>query len=262
MAPAYHFLIIERSLQVLQPREITLADMDTSAHLMIVEDDPFLSNVIAAHMKASGYRVSQVDTAESFRRMLTSERFDLILLDLNLPDEDGFSLAKQVLRDSGIPIIMVTGRGESWDRIAGLELGADDYVVKPFEPRELVARVRNVLRRSQRSAEEKSDEQVRFRFNGMELDLAGRSLSNSDGNEIRLTPAEFNLLTALVRNPGKVLTRDYLVSSVAEESEPLSNRAIDVLISRVRKKVEPNPKHPELIVTVSGFGYKFAIPVE
>jgi DNA-binding response OmpR family regulator len=185
----------------------------------------------------------------------------LITLDLNLGGENGLDLARQVRKERNIPIIMLTGKGDAIDRVVGLELGADDYLVKPFELRELLARVRAVLRRSGTATTHARSGQ-RFRFEGWVLDVNRRDLSRANGEALDLTTSEFNLLEAFVKRPHRVLSRDDIMDLLkGQEWSPL-DRSIDNLIARLRKKVEPDPDHPRLIKTVRGIGYTFAAGVE
>ena len=218
-------------------------------------------------MQNDGFKVSLAATGKEMLACIDSEAIDLVLLDLGLPDEDGLVLARQVRARSSLPIIVVTARKEQKDRLAALEIGADDYLTKPFDPEELTLRVRNILGRagdgSNTNAEEALRERTKvFKFLGWTLDAGGHSLTGPDGDKVTLTRAEFNLLTSLARAPNRVLSRDYLLDAVSQDADAPTDRLIDILISRVRKKIEPNPKKPEIITTVVGCGYKFSARIE
>lgn len=234
-------------------------------HLLIVEDDELVQSLLAAYMQSEGFKDSLAATGKEMLACIDSESIDLILLDLGLPDEDGLVLARQVRARSSLPIIVVTARKEQKDRLAALEIGADNYLTKPFDPEELTLRVRNVLGRS--GGDDGHEEALRerteiFRFMDFTLDAGGHSLTSQDGDKVDLTRAEFNLLTSLVRAPNRVLSRDYLLDAVSQDADAPTDRLIDVLISRVRKKIEPNPKKPEIITTVVGCGYKFSAKMD
>ena len=226
--------------------------------VLIVEDDLALRELMAAYLEERGYRILLAEDAKGFHRAMAKGGVDMVLLDLELPDEDGLVLARQLTSKSDVPFIIVTGRGGRDDRITGLELGADDYVTKPFDPRELTLRIRNVLGRKGNPDKipPKRPEARPIRFGGWTLDAEERSLINEDGREAVLTRAEFDLLASLGLAQGRVKSRDALIDAVSYGSEPPSDRAIDVLISRIRKKIETNPKKPEWVKTVSGHGYR------
>ena len=218
-------------------------------------------------MQNDGFKVSLAATGKEMLAYIDSEAIDLVLLDLGLPDEDGLVLARQVRARSSLPIIVVTARKEQKDRLAALEIGADDYLTKPFDPEELTLRVRNILGRAGDGSNTNAEEALRerteiFKFLGWTLDAGGHSLTGPDGDKVTLTRAEFNLLTSLARAPNRVLSRDYLLDAVSQDADAPTDRLIDILISRVRKKIEPNPKKPEIITTVVGCGYKFSARIE
>lgn len=218
-------------------------------------------------MQNDGFKVSLAATGKEMLACIDSEAIDLVPLDLGLPDEDGLVLARQVRARSSLPIIVVTARKEQKDRLAALEIGADDYLTKPFDPEELTLRVRNILGRAGDGSNTNAEEALRertevFKFLGWTLDAGGHSLTGPDGDKVTLTRAEFNLLTSLARAPNRVLSRDYLLDAVSQDADAPTDRLIDILISRVRKKIEPNPKKPEIITTVVGCGYKFSARIE
>ena len=229
-------------------------------HLLIVEDDELVQSLLAAYMQNEGFKVSLAANGKEMLACIDSESIDLILLDLGLPDEDGLVLARQVRARSSLPIIVLTARKEQRDRLAALEIGADDYLTKPFDPEELVLRVRNMPGRADTGTAEAAlrERTEVFRFEGWTLDSGGHSLIDGKGKKVSLTRAEFNLLAALVRAPNRVLSRDYLLDAVSQDADAPTDRLIDVLVSRVRKKIEKDPKKPEIITTVVGCGYKFS----
>jgi DNA-binding response OmpR family regulator len=232
-------------------------------HLLIVEDDELVQSLLAAYMQNEGFKVSLATSGKEMLACIDSEAIDLVLLDLGLPDEDGLVLARQVRARSSLPIIVVTSRKDQKDRLAALEIGADDYLTKPFDPEELVLRVRNLLSRAGGTTEEALRLKTEvFKFQGWTLDTGGHNLTGPGGETVSLTRAEFNLLAALARAPNRVLSRDYLLDAISQDADAPTDRLIDVLISRVRKKIEPDPKKPEIITTVVGCGYKFSAQID
>jgi DNA-binding response OmpR family regulator len=237
----------------------------TSKHLLVVDDDPVMRNLIADYMASRNFEVSAVPDGRHMARVLGERSADLIILDLNLADEDGLELLRGLNRDAKTPVIIVTGqRCEEIDRIIGLELGADDYITKPFGMAELYARARAVLRRSEPAASPtaRADKRTRYRFEGWELSLKTRRLTSPAGEDVPLTAGELNLLTAFLRSPQHVLSREQLLNASRVHDEEVFDRSIDVQILRLRRKLEPNPSEPTLIKTERGLGYVFAAPVE
>ena len=232
--------------------------MHAHSHILIVEDDPVASATLAAYISKEGYKVSTAPDGETMRDLFAKGDVDLILLDINLPDEDGFSLLREIRRQSEVGVIMVTGKGEDIDRIVALELGADDYVIKPFNIRELFARSKNLLRRTMSARLVQKDEAVK-RFAGWSLNIPRRALTSPAGVDVRLTRFEFELLATLSKNPGRVLSRDSLIDHISGRDRAPSDRTIDVLIGRLRRKMEVAPNDPHLIVTVQGVGYVLAV---
>lgn len=234
-------------------------------HLLVVDDDDAILELAQRYFALNGFRVSGVSNGLAMRCLLAEEAVDLVLLDLGLPGEDGFDLMRYLRNDWRGPVIIVTGRGESVDRVVGLELGADDYVTKPFDLRELLARIRSVLRRSgarpgDRSTENPAGESVRFA--GFRLNAASRELSTSDGKPIALTTGEYDLLQIFLARPNRVLSRDDLISRMHGRDAGPYDRAIDVQVSRLRRKIETDPTRPQIIKSVRGAGYLFAATLQ
>lgn len=227
-------------------------------HVLVVEDEEFVLALMGAYLRDSGFKVSLACNGREMLALLDKESIDLILLDLGLPDEDGLVLTRQIRARSSVPIIVLTGRSGQEDRLVALELGADDYLTKPSDPREIVLRVKNLLHRVSGNVRQKETAIEVIRFGKWELDLASHSVNGSDGKNLSLTPAEFNLLTCFVRAPNRVLTRDHLLDAVSRYDGSPTDRMIDVVVSRLRRKIEVDPHKPEFIVTVRGCGYKFS----
>ena len=232
--------------------------MTASHHILIVEDDEVTRAKLSGYLETTGHRVSEAADGRSMREVLARDPADLILLDINLPGEDGLELTRQIRSRSDVGIILVTGRIDEVDRIVGLEIGADDYVTKPFNPRELLARVKTVLRRTTTSGREAPPVK---RFAGWTFDSITRRLESPAGDRVPLTRAEYELLLAFVERPGIVLSRDRLLNQITHRSMDPTDRTIDVLVRRLRKKVETDPSNPELIVTAHGEGYIFAAEI-
>lgn len=230
-----------------------------SAHLLIVEDDEFVRQLIAAYLEKEGYRLSVAGSAKAMHDCLDRETIDLILLDLGLPDEDGLTLIRQLRTRSAVPIVVLTARQTRDDRIIALEIGADDYVTKPVDPQELTLRIANLLRRSGGQQTEDARARDLLRFGGWQLDVSANALRAPDGAEVTLTRAEFDILTALARAPNRVLTRDFLLDAISRDGDSPGDRVIDVMISRLRKKLGDDPRRPMLIQTVTGRGYRLSV---
>jgi DNA-binding response OmpR family regulator len=234
-------------------------------HVLVVDDDPATRDVIGNYLESQGLRVTAAADGRAMGRALGEEPIDLIILDLKLRDEDGLDLMREVGRRGEMPIIVLTGhRREETDRIVGLELGADDYLTKPFSPRELLARVRAVLRRTEAAERRyrKEERRLRYRFANWELDMRARRLRSPAGGAVVLTAGEFNLLAAFLRSPQQVLSREQLLTASRVHDEEVYDRSIDVQILRLRRKLEANPSEPQLITTERGAGYVFAAAVE
>ena len=226
-------------------------------HLLIVEDDELVQSLMGAYLQREGFSISLATTGKEMLAAIDTERVNLVLLDLGLPDEDGLSLARQVRARSELPIIVITARTGKSDRLAALEVGADDYLTKPFDPDELVLRVRNILGRIN-NRDTPAQRSESYRFNDWCLNMDARTVTSPENDSIPFTRAEFNLLTALVKAPNRVLSRSHLLDAVSHDADSPTDRLIDVLISRIRKKIEADPKRPEIITTVVGCGYKFS----
>lgn len=231
--------------------------------ILVVDDDPEIRNLLRIALEREGYAVSEAADATSARKRLGRGGIGLITLDLSLGADDGLTFAREIRSTSDVPIIMVTGKGDAIDRVVGLELGADDYICKPFVLREVVARVRAVLRRQEparRDPDKKSGHET-YRFDHFTLDITSRELSSSTGMKCNLTTGEFNLLELFVRRPQRVLTRDEIMDLLKGHDWSPVDRSIDALIVRLRKKIEQDPGYPSHIKTVRGVGYVFATDV-
>ena len=232
-----------------------------AAHIVIVEDDRVTRAKLAAYFKAEGYRVSEAEDGDTMRENIAESPADLLMIDIQLPGEDGLRLTREQRERSEVGIILVTGRTDAVDRIVGLEIGADDYVTKPFDQRELLARVKNLLRRVCRSTASPPEASQVRKFQDWTLDLGNRTLRNAAGEFTGLTRAEFKALALLSANPGKVLSRDRILHEVAHRDWDPSDRTVDVVVRRLRQKLGDDSRHPRLIVTSHGEGYLFAGPL-
>ena len=240
---------------------LTSAPATQSAHILVVDDDPDVVLLIVRYLSAQGFRVSSAADGLAMREVLAREPVDLVLLDLGLPGEDGFDLTRYLRERWRGPVIIVTGRGESVDRVVGLELGADDYVTKPFDLRELLARIRSVLRRVVVRAPPTDDSTEAYAFGGFRLDAGSRELRDASGVLVELTTGEYALLKLLIEHPNRVLSRDELMSWMHGRDSGPYDRAIDVQVGRLRRKIEADPTRPEIIKSVRGAGYLFAAKV-
>ena len=226
------------------------------AHLLVVDDDIEIVQILSRYFGSHGFRVSTAGDGVHMRHVIDSETIDIVMLDIGLPGEDGFSLTRNLRKHWHGPVIIVSGRGESVDRVVGLELGADDYVTKPFDLRELLARVRSVLRRASPPAP--SADTGRWWFDGCVLDPQSYTLSGPQDEPIRLTSGEFALLRVFVEHANQVLTRDQLMTHIHGHNAGPFDRSIDVQIGRLRRKIEPDPAHPQRIKSIRGTGYLFS----
>jgi len=236
--------------------------MSERPHVLIVDDDREIRGLLAQYLEKHDFRTTAVADGREMRRVLERSHIDLLVLDLMLPGEDGLSLCRELRGRSQLPIIMLTARGEDVDRIVGLELGADDYVAKPFNPRELLGRIKAVLRRSAHAPRDPSPDNVRgFSFDGWRLDTVTRTLTGASGNEVPLSGAEYRLLAVLLGSGNRVLTRAQLTELLrGREADPF-DRSIDVRVSRLRQILGDDARAPQIIKTVYGEGYVIGVNV-
>ena len=220
--------------------------------ILLIDDDARLAAMVSEYLGAAGYRVTTAASGASGLERLGAQSYDALVLDLSLPDMDGLEVCRRLRARSDLPVLMLTARGEATDRIVGLELGADDYLPKPFEPRELLARLKALLRRAKRGANDSL-----LRFGQLEIDRDARAV-RLDGEARVLTSYQFELLCALAANAGRVMSRDALMEKLKGENLEAFDRSLDVHISRIRAAIEDDPKHPRRIITVRGAGYVFA----
>ncbi|HYC43595.1 MAG TPA: response regulator [Noviherbaspirillum sp.] len=236
--------------------------METPSRILIVDDDREISTLLAEYLEKNGYRMSTAGDGKCMWKALDDHRIDLIVLDLNLPGEDGLTLCRNLRARSSIPVIMLTARGEPVDRILGLEMGADDYVPKPFEPRELFARIRSVLRRTQAvPASSPAPETQILHFAGWTMDTTARHLINPQGVVVALSGAEYRLLKIFLDHANRVLSRDQLLNMTAGRDADPFDRSIDLQISRLRQKLGEDARSPQIIKTVRNEGYVLATVV-
>ena len=229
--------------------------------LLLVDDEASLREPLADYLSRQGFAVTQAESAAKARSVLLDMTPDLVLLDIMMPGEDGISLCRHLVEAKSLPVIFLTAKGEAMDRIVGLEIGADDYVVKPFEPRELVARIRSVLRRAAKGPVVASDDDAHYEFDGWQLDPLKRRLADPEGSLVPISSAEFRLLVALLDHPKQVMDRDKLLDMVQGREAHLFDRAVDNQVSRLRRKIEADSRDPKLIQTVWGGGYRLACDV-
>ena len=238
-------------------------DTSTPTQILLVDDEPTLREPLAEYLTGQGFVVTQAASATAARTLLTEAMPDIVLLDIMMPGEDGLSLCRHLVETRQLPVIFLTAKSEPTDRIIGLELGADDYVVKPFEPRELVARIRTVLRRVGRGAAPQADtEDWHYAFEGWVLDPLKRKLTDPEGVTVPISTAEFRLLRAFLDAPRKVMDRDLLLDLVQGRTAQLFDRAVDNQVSRLRRKIEADTRDPQFILTVRGGGYRFGASVK
>jgi DNA-binding response OmpR family regulator len=232
-------------------------------HVLVVDDDPTIRELVSDYLGKNDLRVTAVSDGRSMQAILADQVVDLVVLDLKLRGEDGMALARRLRDDSEIPIVMLTGRSEEADRVMGLELGADDYLTKPFSTRELLARIRSILRRRHAEVRQGKPEGIRaYRFDGWELNLNTRRLSAPDGRSVTLSNGEFSLLVVLLGAPNRILSRDQLLDLSRLHNDEVYNRSVDVQIMRLRRKIEKDAAEPRYIRTERGVGYLFGVPVE
>ena len=231
----------------------------SSANILVVDDDPRIRQMLTRYFEGEGYAVSAVSDGQEMRAQLKRQEVDIILLDLSLPGgQDGFDLAREIRMQSDVPIMMLTGRDDVVDRIIGIEIGADDYIAKPFHLREVHARLKSILRRRQpaQPKQEENEEKI-VRFEGWTLNLSRRQLLSVEDGEVELTTGEFDMLAAFIQHAGRVLTRDFLMDATRGRQLDAFDRTIDAQIVRLRRKIEADAKHPQLIKAVRGVGYIF-----
>lgn len=228
--------------------------------LLLVDDERTLREPLAEYLSGQGFAVREAESAAQARSLLEGDTPDLVLLDIMMPGEDGLSLCRHLVESRQLPVILLTAKGEAMDRIIGLEIGADDYVTKPFEPRELVARIRSVLRRADRSGPAPAED-LAYRFEGWTLDPLKRRLTDPEGTLVPISTAEFRMLRAFCDHPRQVLDRDQLLDMVQGREAHLFDRAVDNQISRLRRKIEADTRNPQFIQTVRGGGYRLAADV-
>lgn len=239
------------------------SDMESQPHIAVVDDHRDIRQLVSRYLGEHGYRVSEAESAVAMKRLLQGSAPDLIVLDIMMPGEDGLSVCRNLRATSDIPIILLTAVTEETDRIVGLEMGADDYVTKPFNPRELLARIKSVLRRAHSLPPNSGVARAKMlKFDQWKLDIGRRELIGSDGVAVPLSAAEFRLLSVLIERPRYVLTRDQLLDLTAGKVGDVFDRSIDNQVSRLRRKIEADPKNPILIKTHYGGGYSFSADVE
>ena len=229
--------------------------------ILVVDDDPKMRKLLRACLEADGFGVSEAGDQAAALDAMRREEVALVTLDLNLGADNGFDLAREIARDHKVPIIVVTGRGDVIDRVVGLELGADDYIVKPFHPREMVARVRTVLRRTARTVEAPAEDGQVFVFDGLRADPSRLELLDREGAVVELTGGDFRLLEVFLEAPGRILSRDTILDRRHGRCWSPYDRSIDNQVARLRKKIELDPANPRIIKTVRGIGYTMAVPV-
>jgi DNA-binding response OmpR family regulator len=242
--------------------------MKNNSHIAVLDDEPDITELLADYLQGHGFRVSQVHEGRALMALMETDPVDLVLLDLGLPGEDGFTIARRMRESWRCGLIIVTGRGDAVDKVVGLEVGADDYVTKPFDLRELVARVKAVLRRlapatpaPAAAAAAQPAPPDKLRFAGWQLDTGSRSLRNPQGERVVLTGGEFDLLHVFTLHPGRVLSRDFLLEHTRGREATPFDRTIDVQVGRLRKKIEADADDPQLIRSVRGAGYMLVPPV-
>ncbi|MGJ7568101.1 response regulator [Variovorax sp. GB1R11] len=241
--------------------------MKPAPHIAVLDDEVDITQLLATYLQSHGFRVTQLHNGRALMALMAADPADLVLLDLGLPGEDGFSIARRMRENWRCGLVIVTGRGDAVDKVVGLEVGADDYVTKPFDLRELVARVKAVLRRTTPEApvavlaSPPAGAVEQLRFAGWQLDTAARRLTDPQGRDVALTGGEFGLLCAFARHPGRVLSRDFLLEQTRGREAAPFDRTIDVQVGRLRKKIEADADEPQLIKSVRGAGYILVPPV-
>jgi two-component system OmpR family response regulator len=234
--------------------------MNAGKNLVVVEDDPDIRVLLERCLRADGYNVTSLPAAAGLDELLSSMEVALVIVDVGLPDADGLTVTRRIRQNHDLGIIIVSGRGDLTDRVVGLEVGADDYITKPFEPREVLARVRSVLRRGERvaAAGPAGKPHRKYSFNGCVIDMTSQTLTDHAGNAVALTSGEYKLLETFVTHANRVLSRDQLLDYICANDSPAFDRSIDVRIGRLRKKINDDPRQPALIKTVRNSGYIFS----
>ncbi|MEM9440877.1 MAG: response regulator [Pseudomonadota bacterium] len=236
--------------------------MDSTPHILVVDDHRDIRDLVAKYLTKNGYRVSVADGGATMKKTLAASVIDLVVLDLMMPGEDGLTLCRDLRAQNNLPVIMLTAMAEDTDRVIGLEMGADDYLTKPFNPRELLARIKAVLRRANSLPQQRGTlSGDRLAFDRWIIDNGQRELIGEDGVAVPLSTAEFLLLSAFLQHPKLVLSRDQLLDLTSGRAASAFDRSIDNQVSRLRRKIEADPKKPELIKTVWGGGYSFTSDV-
>lgn len=232
-----------------------------SDHILVVDDNQQMLDLLRNVLEPDGFKVTTASSAQDMRRAFSDRTVDLVVLDIGLPDDDGFTLTREIRSTSNVPIIILTGKHEEMDQVLGLELGADDYVVKPFRPREFIARVRTVLRRAASAPEDDADGRQALRFQGWTLDQGARQLYDPNGKTVHLTTFEFDLLSKLLESANQTVSRnELLLACTGREWLPM-DRSVDIHVGRLRAKIEKNPRSPRIIKSVRGLGYILAAQV-
>ncbi|MBB24321.1 MAG: DNA-binding response regulator [Geminicoccus sp.] len=235
--------------------------MSDAQHIAILDDDPEIRSLLEQNLRGAGFEVSTASNGRDLKTILEHQTIDLIVLDLMLPGEDGLTICRELRAESNIPIIMLTAMTHEADRIIGLEMGADDYLTKPFSPRELVARIKATLRRQGMVTTQSEDRRRTAVFEAWKLDVVRRELRDPDDVLVDLTSGEFDLLAALIERPNRLMTRDLLLDITKGRQADVFDRSIDITISRLRQKIEEDPKNPQFIKTVRGKGYIFSAEI-
>lgn len=237
--------------------------MDKQQHIVVCDDEPDIRDTVGEYLERQGFVISQAENGDALRQILGEREVDAVVLDITMPGEDGLSIARSLRTTSDVAIVMLTGNAEVVDRIIGLEMGADDYLAKPVDLRELLARLKAVLRRTAKSAAEETsssaaDGHTMMRFGACRLDLEAHKLFDADNEEVQITAMEYSLLKVFAEHPNRVLNRDQLLELAHDRSWDPFDRSIDIRISRLRKKIESDPAKPQIIRTVRGIGYRFS----
>ena len=256
----------EKADSIPRPEHRKARSMDTREHIVVCDDEPDIRDTVAEYLTRQGYDVTQAVDGEELRRIQSDKHIDAVVLDITMPGEDGLSIARSLRADSDVAIVMLTGNAEVVDRIIGLEMGADDYLAKPVDLRELLARLKAVLRRASRPAGSATaqgpvadtNSQSFAKFGECRLDLDAHKLFDGSGEEIAITAMEYALLKVFAEHPNRVLNRDQLLELAHDRSWDPFDRSIDIRISRLRKKIEADPSKPQIIRTVRGIGYRFS----